>query len=75
MIIPSEELAKNTQHTLDIIFKFLELTPEKINDLKKINVAKYPPMSKSIRIKLLKYFKEYNEKLYQLINQKFEWDK
>lgn len=75
LIIPSEELAKNTQHTLDIIFKFLELTPEKINDLKKINVAKYPPMSKSIRIKLLKYFTEYNEKLYQLINQKFEWDK
>ena len=75
LIISSEDLAKKTQSTLDVVFKFLDVKPEKINDLKKVNVAKYPPMSMSTRKKLLEYFQESNEKLYNLINCRFEWDK
>lgn len=75
LVISSEDLANKTQSTLDTVFKFLDVPQEKINDLKKINVAKYPPMSNSTRKKLLEYFQIYNEKLFKLLNCRFEWEK
>ena len=60
---------------ISMFSQMIDVKPEKINDLKKVNVAKYPPMSVSTRKKLLEYFQESNEKLYNLINCRFEWDK
>ena len=73
LIISSENLATKTQNTLDIIFKFLNLEPEKISNLEKVNVAKYPPMSDNIRKELVDYFSKHNENLFNLINLKFDW--
>lgn len=74
LIISSEELAENTQSTLDLIFKFLNLKPQKIPNLKKMNVAKYPPMSVKTRNKLNKFFQNYNENLFELVGKRFSWE-
>ena len=73
LVISSEDLATKTQDTLNTVFKFLDLEPEKILNLEKVNVAKYPPMLESTRKKLLDYFSKYNDNLFNLINLKFDW--
>jgi hypothetical protein len=74
LIISSEELSENTQNTLNTIFNFLNVHPEKIQNLDKVNVAKYPAMSNKIRKQLINYFYEYNENLFDLINRRFDWN-
>ena len=74
LIISSEELSKNTQNTLNTIFNFLNVHPEKIQNLDKVNVAKYPAMSNKIRKQLINYFYEYNENLFDIINRRFGWN-
>ena len=41
MIIPSEKLASETQHTLKDVFEFLGLPEYNIKNTKKVNVSKY----------------------------------
>ena len=75
LLISSEELATNTDKTISEIFEFLEVPIQKISDLTKQNEIKYPKMKDSTREILINFFKPYNEKLYSLINQHFDWDK
>jgi len=75
LLISSEELATNTDKTISEIFEFLEVPVQKISDLTKQNERKYPKMKDSTRDTLINFFKPYNEKLYSLVNQHFDWDK
>ena len=72
--VSSESLSKNTQNTLNIIFSFLNLNHQNIPNLEKMNVGKYPPMSNTIHKKLFDYFYEYNEKLFDLIDERYDWN-
>jgi len=75
LTVSSEELSKNTQNTLKQIFQFLEIPNSTISDLTKQNVRKVPPMKDETRKLLIEYYKPYNEKLYKLVNKRFDWDK
>ena len=75
LILSSSELANSTQKTLNKIFKFLEIPEYDIPDTTKINTQKYEPMNKQTREILIKFFKKYNNELYELIDRKFDWDK
>ena len=74
LMISSEELSKNTHDTLHEIFNFLDLPYTKINDISKKNKREYPSMKKETREFLIDLYKPHNEKLYDLINRKFDWD-
>mgnify|MGYP006427330121 FL=1 len=74
LTISSENLSNNTQNTLNSIFTFLNLNHQKIPNLKKVNVGKYPPISNTIRKKLFDYFYDYNENLFDLINHRYDWN-
>ena len=74
LTVSSESLSKNTQNTLNIIFSFLNLNHQNIPNLEKMNVGKYPPMSNTIHKKLFDYFYEYNEKLFDLIDERYDWN-
>ena len=39
-----------------------------------MNVGKYPPMSNTIHKKLFDYFYEYNGKLFDLIDERYDWN-
>ena len=75
MIIPSEKLASETQHTLKDVFEFLGLPEYNIKDTKKVNVSKYEKMDEETRNILIDYFRPYNEKLFEFLNRKFDWNK
>jgi hypothetical protein len=75
LLISSEELAVNTDKTISEIFEFLEVPDQKINDLTKQNKIKYPKMKDSTREILINFFKPHNEKLFEILGSKFDWDK
>ena len=75
LMIPSEDLAQKTDQILTKIFEFLDLPYFKIKDLAKQNKREYPPMKAETRKLLIEFYRPYNEKLYNLINQHFDWDK
>jgi len=74
LLISSEELATNTDKTISEIFEFLEVPIQKISDLTKQNVIKYPKMKDSTREILINFFKPYNEKLFGMLGRRFNWD-
>jgi len=75
LIVSSEELATNTQQTLNQIFEFLGLPKSQIMDLRKQRIGRYTPMTPKTRSMLVKFFEPYNKQLYDLLGRKFDWDK
>jgi len=74
-IVSSEELADNTNNTLNEIFSFLNISHIEIKDTSRQNKRQYPIMKNDTRQLLVEFYKPYNEKLYNLLNRKFDWDK
>ena len=72
-ITTTEELDNNPDIVLEQIFKFLELPNFSIKEIKRHKKSKYPKMNEDVRKKLLNYFEPYNEELFELINQRFDW--
>ena len=72
-ITTTEELDNNPNIVLEQIFKFLELPNFSIKEIKRHKKSKYPKMNENVRKKLLNYFEPYNEELFELINQRFDW--
>jgi hypothetical protein len=75
LVISSEDLARKTIETLQIVFDFLKLPDYKIKDLTRKNEAKYPSMNQDIRKTLIEYFRPHNENLYSLLGRRFDWDR
>ena len=74
MIIPSEDLASETQRVLREIFYFLGLPAYNIKNTEKVNVSKYSKMDQDTRKILIEFFKPHNERLFKFIGKKFDWD-
>ena len=75
LMIPSEDLAQKPDQVLTKVFEFLDLPYYKIKDFTKQNKREYSPMKDKTRKLLIEFYKPYNEKLYSLTNQHFDWDK
>tara|TARA_B110000196_G_C21153068_1_gene671060 strand:+ start:2295 stop:3269 length:975 start_codon:yes stop_codon:yes gene_type:complete len=75
LIINSEEFFKNPSKNFNEIFKFLEISQIKNKKYVQFHLGKYLPMNQETREQLIKFYKPYNEKLYNLIGEKFDWDK
>ena len=79
MHFSTEDLDQNYDEIINSLFVFFNLS--KINlkkeDRKWIGAGKgkYPSMNKKTRDFLIDYYKPHNEKLYNLIGGKFDWDK
>ena len=73
-ITTTENLARSPQQTFSNIFKFLNIPDYKIKNLENKRQGNYSLMKNETKIKLLNFFKPYNEELYDLIDQKFDWD-
>ena len=75
LITSSEELSNNTNNVLKQIFNFLDVHDMKIKDTSRKNKRQYPTMKNETRQSLIEFYKPYNEKLYALVNRKFDWDR
>ena len=73
-IISSEDLQVNTDNILSEIFEFLNIPKQKIQDTTRQNNIEYPKMDVSTRKILNDFFKPYNEKLFELLGKRFNWN-
>ena len=75
----TEDLDKNYNEIMNSLFSFfnLEEITLKKEERKNIGVGRgpYPSMKESTRDMLIDYFKPHNEKLYSMIEKKFDWDR
>ena len=73
-IFSTEEFKLDSKKTYDDIFDFLNLPHFTIKNNTFMEKGNYLPMNKEIRGKLSDYYKDHNEKFFNLIGKKFEWN-
>jgi Sulfotransferase domain len=74
-ILTVDELARDPSGTLDEVLEFLELPPAVLGDLRPRFTQSYDPLSSETRSRVSAYFRSHNERLYELLERDFGWDK
>ncbi len=74
LVLSTEDFRRDRQGTLDQVFEFLGVSPYKVQNFKNLNVGRYKKMREDTRQKLVEYFRPHNERLYSLLNCRFDWD-
>lgn len=74
LFVKSEDFYQNTKHIMKEIFQFLDVPLIPFNESKILRKGIYENIDSKTRENLKQYFKPYNEKLFSLINQNFEWN-
>ena len=75
LILTSEELSTETNKAMNKIFQFLDLPDYEIPDIVKRSTGNYTKMKMDTRKKLISFFSKYNQDLFKLLNQEFDWNK
>ena len=75
LVISTEQLAKNPSEIMDKTYNFLELPEYKLINPQKRKSENYEKMSENTRNELINFFKPHNEKLFETINYRFDWNK
>ena len=73
-ILSTEQMQKQPQDTLNDVFRFLDIPEYHIKIPQKQKVARYTKMELDTRKRLLEFYEPYNEKFFQVIEQRFEWN-
>ena len=73
-ILSTEEMQKDPQKSLSKIYKFLDISEYTIKNPQKRKFVKYEKMNDETRKKLLEFYKPHNEKFFQVIENKFDWE-
>ncbi|HUI89678.1 MAG TPA: sulfotransferase domain-containing protein [Anaerolineales bacterium] len=75
LILPSEELYTSPATAYRKATEFLGLADWIPSDFKAYKQGVYEEMPISIRKHLIDYYRPYNQRLYDCLNRKFDWDK
>lgn len=75
LIISTEDLKSNPQKVLNKIYNFLEIPENHKLIPEKQKKAMYPKMKNETREFLINFYRKDNTELFNLIGQKFDWDK
>ena len=74
-IIESEEFFKNTPNELNKVYDYLGIKYHILESYDKKNIGTYNKMHDATRKTLVDYFSAHNEKLFKLIDKRFNWDR
>jgi hypothetical protein len=74
-ILTVDELSRDPSGTLDGVLEFLELPPAVLGDLRPRFTQSYDPLSSGTRSLVSAYFRSHNERLYELLERDFGWNK
>ena len=69
----SDDFFKDTPKELNNVYEFLGIKHHVLDAYKKLNIGTYNKMSVTSRKMLAEYFAPHNEKLFKLINKRFNW--
>lgn len=72
-IIQSEKLIQNPQHYYNEITDFLEIDRLQLDGFESLKVNNTSTISEDIKKQLDLFYKSYNEKLFDLIGEKYNW--
>lgn len=75
LVLQSERLLANPQDVVNQTVAFLGLPPFTLSDAVPKNKAEYAREPTAAHRKLAAYFRPHNEKLYELIGERYDWDK
>lgn len=73
-ILPTNLLTNEPRKFLKITFDFLGVSDYPIENLKRTNVGKYSKMNEDTRKLLTDFYEPHNERLFELIGKKLDWD-
>ena len=76
LLLKSEDFLTDPGPVYRTVLRFLELpewTPERVG--RQFNVGSYPPMRSSTRQRLVSYFADQNERLYEYTGRDFGWSR
>ncbi len=74
-IFSLEELQQNPQKVYSAALKFLGVEDFRLSKFESYRALDYSPMEEEIRNMLIEFYYPFNQKLYRLLNRKFDWDK
>ena len=75
LIIQSEEFFNNTPTEYNKILKFLGLPEWELTDYKGVGMGKYKSkLDPTTRKELIEFFRPHNERLYEFLGTRFDWD-
>ena len=74
-ILSTENLNSDPISALGSVFQYLNLPDYKIKNPQHQKQKKYSSMKTETRNELIEFFKPHNERLFKMINKKFDWDK
>ncbi|KAN0031024.1 hypothetical protein ACTA71_003996 [Dictyostelium dimigraforme] len=72
-IIRYEDISSQPESVLSELEDFLDINHIDYGEFKPRNVVQHDPMEEEIRNYLINYFRQSNEKLYNLLNRDFKW--
>lgn len=75
LILRSEDFYNNTSTVWDQVLNFLNLPSSELPDFRKYNYGNYPRLDAAMREHLIKYFKPFNEQLYEYLGMDLGWDR
>jgi hypothetical protein len=74
LILRSEDLYTHPQETMQQVFQFLEISPDKLSNYQRYTAGSYSQVPQEIREQLSAFFKPHNQRLEAFLNRKFNWD-
>ena len=73
-ILSTEDMQKNPEKTLLKIFQFLVIPNYTLKNPQKQKSSEYKKMDEKTRKILLDFYKPHNEKFFQIIQERFDWN-
>ena len=75
LVLRSEDLFSNPERTYLDVLRFLGVPPFSLREYEVFNPRKYTDMGPGVRQRLVEYFVEPNERLYDLVGADFGWSR
>ena len=75
LVMAAEEFFGDPTPAYHRVTEFLGLEPWAPETSRKTNTLPYPKADKAMRARLVEYFRPHNERLFELLGQRFDWDR
>jgi len=73
-LLSTEDMQKNPKESLSKIFEFLEVSNYVIKEPQRRKSAEYMKMSEKTRNELIEFYRPHNNKFFEIIGNRFEWN-
>jgi hypothetical protein len=73
LILDTDSLQRDTERTMNRVCEFLDLSPIRLSNPKPVGSRRYEAMTPETRLRLQEYFAPHNDRLFELLGERFDW--